>query len=134
MNVMFDPVVSPPPLGTTLIVRTKGGVPLVSPWFDGCVAWSYVPDLPESVRLRESRPNGHVKYLLCPGTVRSRTDGQIHQVGAKQLVLLYGVSRQECRIRPDPVPRDWVEPVELIRLEPRYNGDYTLPEGNTRET
>ncbi len=67
-----------------------------------------------------------VKYLLCPGYVTSRTDGQIHFVTARQLAMLYGVSLDECVIAESGA--GWVtEPEALLRLCPRYDGDYTLP-------
>lgn len=78
------------------------------------------------------------RYLLCSGAVRSRNDGQLHEVGAKQLAMLYGVSMSECAVLPEPNSRDsamrriqlqvraWAG--ELIVLRPRYDGRYKLPE------
>ena len=37
-------------------------------------------------------------YVLCPGWVRSRTDGDAHFIGARQLAHLYGVSMAECLV------------------------------------
>lgn len=77
------------------------------------------------------------RYLLCPGAVRSRTDGQLHEVGARQLAMLYGVSMSECTVLPEPNSRnallriylqDRLASGELIALRPRYDGRYKLPE------
>lgn len=69
------------------------------------------------------------KWLLCPGPVMSKTDGQIHQVGARQLAQLYGVPMSECVTRPSRwIDRGWRQPFGLTELHPRYDGDYTLPQ------
>lgn len=39
-------------------------------------------------------------YLLCPGPVRSRTDGDWHHIGARQLAHLYRVPMDECVVLP----------------------------------
>lgn len=44
-----------------------------------------------------------LKYVICPGTVISKTDGQRHYVGAMQLMRLYGVDQRECEIH-EPAP------------------------------
>ena len=79
------------------------------------------------------------RYLLCPGPVRSRQDGQWHNVGPGQLAALYGVRLSDCRILPvwndyrpssEITRRDLmaqVERGELIELGPRSGGDYSLP-------
>ncbi len=79
------------------------------------------------------------RYLLCPGPVQSRADGDLHHITARQLAFLYGVPMAECVTLPEPVPsggayhpsnsfrRDLlasVERGELIALRPRYDGDY----------
>jgi hypothetical protein len=78
------------------------------------------------------------RYLLCPGAVRSRTDGQLHDVGASQLAMLYGARMAECVVLPDLDSCDSVIrriqlkgrvwSGELIALHPRYDGRYKLPE------
>lgn len=75
-----------------------------------------------------------LKYVLCPGYVRSRTDSGLHFITANQLVELYGVRRDECALRPDsddPTRNGWSPPPGAIELHPRYNGDYCLPEPAT---
>jgi hypothetical protein len=74
------------------------------------------------------------RYVLCPGYVISRTDGQRHFVGAEQLRRLYGVPARECVTYPqgdgdeaDIRRRIWRDPPGAIQLMPRHNGDYRLP-------
>ena len=79
------------------------------------------------------------RYLLCPGDVRSRSDGQWHHVGASELARLYGVPMAAClvlparergalgggRARVAMLAR--ADRGELVALWPRANGDYRLP-------
>lgn len=75
-----------------------------------------------------------IKYVLCPGYITSKTDGQRHYITAPQLMKLYGVRPKECVVH---IPQDWWERSDyeraakshegLIWLAPRYDGDYTLP-------
>ena len=78
-----------------------------------------------------------VRYLLCPGLVRSKADGQSHHVPAMQLAGLYGVPLSACVILPGARPGDRllrsallarVACGELVALYPRYDGDYRLPD------
>ncbi len=67
-----------------------------------------------------------IKYLLCPGYVRSKTDGDAHYITAHKLAELYGVSLQECEIKSDSgFGITYLD--NLIPLYPSYSGDYTLP-------
>lgn len=72
-----------------------------------------------------------VRYVLCPGMVTSRYDGQDHYVSARQLARLYGVDMKLCVIFATNPGRSLSEDRSrypgLIFLGPRYNGDYTLP-------
>jgi hypothetical protein len=78
--------------------------------------------------------NPRIKYVLCPGMVRSQTDGQRHWIGAFPLAQLYGVTLSECAIY-EPVPwwpSSFYAEAEkrhkgLIHLEPREDGDYKIP-------
>lgn len=73
------------------------------------------------------------KYVICPGEVISKTDGQTHYIGAMQLMHLYGVDLRECEIY-EPAqwwPRSYYMEAEertrgLPRLGPRYDGNYEL--------
>lgn len=73
------------------------------------------------------------KYVICPGRVRSRTDGQEHYVGPMQLIRLYGVNPRECEVHePTPSWTAWDFRVAeerqrgLPRLGPRFDGNYDL--------
>ena len=77
------------------------------------------------------------RYLLCPGLVRSRIDGDVHHVTATQLAQLYGVPLSDCVVLPAQSPAHHRERMalmervrlgELIGLTPRFNGDYQLPD------
>lgn len=75
-----------------------------------------------------------LKWVVFPGRVRSRTDGDEHYVGAAQLMRLYGVRPQECMVA-DPVGSRAVyaatvrdaDRLGLVPLVPRGDGNYTLP-------
>lgn len=74
------------------------------------------------------------RYLLCPGPVRSRIDGDIHHLGARHLAQLYGVRMGECIALPQGPGLDQhlrrdalLARTDLIRLSPRGDGDYHLP-------
>lgn len=65
------------------------------------------------------------RFVICPGHVISRSDGDRHFIGAGQLIRLYGVNPAECLISQenglDRTTLDWTK---YIALMPRYNGDY----------
>ena len=71
------------------------------------------------------------RYLLCPGYVMSKTDGQYHYVGARDLARLYGVRIDQCEVRPERMIArfGWRPQPGLVELHPRYDGDYRLPSG-----
>lgn len=79
-------------------------------------------------------PNPEIRYLLLPGMVKSKNDGQHHYVGAMRLARLYGVNPAECEIY-EPAPwwpgssyrHDQKLHKGLIRLTVRHDGNYTLP-------
>lgn len=71
------------------------------------------------------------RYLVIPGTVTSKDDGEHHFVSASELMKLYGVDPAECTI----VRRNVIEGIEisldghpknLIQLSPREDGNYSL--------
>ena len=82
-------------------------------------------------------------YLLIPGQVTSKTDGQRHWVTAAELVRLYGVDPADCIVFPmGPSTEDMIrrnalhEKVargDLTALNPKHSGDYTLPPPGTGE-
>ena len=74
------------------------------------------------------------RYVLCPGYVRSRNDGQRHYVGPMDLARLYGVRIEQCEIYepaqwwPESYYRMAEERIRgLIKLAPRWDGNYTVP-------
>jgi hypothetical protein len=64
------------------------------------------------------------RYLVCPGYVRSRHDGDLHYVGARELIQLYGVDPADCLIQGQLI--DPTVATGLKRLIPRFSGDYRL--------
>ncbi|MGR8931942.1 MAG: hypothetical protein ACU836_15015 [Gammaproteobacteria bacterium] len=70
------------------------------------------------------------KYVLCPGFIFSKNDGDRHYISARKLAELYHVSMNECVVKPDmddPRYKGWRPPEDAIELNPKYNGNYTLP-------
>jgi len=65
------------------------------------------------------------KYVLFPGYVRSRNDGDRHYIDAPKLAQLYGVRLGECVIANE---RGHSALLGLIELHPRSDGLYTSPE------
>ena len=70
------------------------------------------------------------KYLLMPGKVQSKNDGQIHEISAEDLCRLYGVAERECLTVNEHLLfgctlKDRYEGLYL--LQPLYSGDYKIP-------
>lgn len=67
------------------------------------------------------------KYIVVGGEVVSCTDRQRHYVNAFNLCNLYGLDREECYLVEGNDPKSCVGlPRDLLRLYPRYDGNYTL--------
>lgn len=67
------------------------------------------------------------KYVLYPGLVRSKTDGQNHYINAVELCRLYQVKWDECIVidkRKTLCIRNFSK---MIHLYPREDGNYSLP-------
>jgi hypothetical protein len=74
------------------------------------------------------------KYLVRPSEVVSKTDGQVHHIGAAQLMRLHGVHPHECIVIREG--EDWPQgygPLEteaqrkaagLKLLTPAFHGNY----------
>jgi hypothetical protein len=60
-------------------------------------------------------------YVLCPGYIISRTDGQMHHVGAAELKRLYGVRPEDRTIIAG---RGYREVPGDVMLLPRNDGAY----------
>jgi len=63
-------------------------------------------------------------FILHPGHVRSKTDGQWHYVGARRLADLYGVPWHECIDASRPGALLGIDQDDFIHLTPRRDGDY----------
>ncbi len=66
------------------------------------------------------------RYVLAPGRVISKTDGQRHHITAAQLARLYGVSLDQCLIYRSSRVAGTLR-AGLPILTPRADGDYRLP-------
>lgn len=63
------------------------------------------------------------KYLLLPGIVRSRNDGDYHHIGRRNLIDLYGVKPRDCLLyAPGRIDKKLY--AKLIKLYPREDGRY----------
>ena len=70
-----------------------------------------------------SRP----RYVLCPGWIISKNDGDWHYISAAKLAKCYGVNLRDCLIK---LPTQRLHPgfyTGMVFLEPRDDGDYQLP-------
>jgi hypothetical protein len=65
------------------------------------------------------------KYILHPGNILSKNDGQLHHISPPVLARLYGVRMDRCvvfeKMMRYKYPPDWVH------LWPSYDGNYELP-------
>lgn len=68
-----------------------------------------------------------IKYLVYPGIIVSKNDGDRHYIGADKLMKLYGVNPQECKIIDTPISAHGLKLEEYIVLSPNTAGDYSLP-------
>lgn len=73
-----------------------------------------------------------IKYVVYPGYIRSKTDGDTHFIGGDTLIQLYKLPPNECLIHYDLMnpPRRSSFCEKLISLYPRYDGNYTLEDFN----
>ena len=64
------------------------------------------------------------KYLLVPGWIKSRRDGQSYFLCASELAHRYQLKPGEFRVY-----REWagIDPTLYTVLTPRHDGNYTLP-------
>jgi hypothetical protein len=70
-----------------------------------------------------------VYYVVCPGWIESKNDGQRHFIGAMQLMNLYGLNTRRHDVHIEPSAswefHGWNPPTDAVYLRPRYHGDYT---------
>lgn len=62
-----------------------------------------------------------IKYLINPGWIRSRSDGDLHYIDARALVRLYGVPSGQWRLLKPDKDKGTTLPI----LGPRTDGRYT---------
>lgn len=70
-----------------------------------------------------------IKYVIHPGYIFSRNDGEKHFVSGKQLIRLYKVHPTECIMyRYNPVVLQKLEELseKVEHLYPRNDGKYSL--------
>lgn len=69
-----------------------------------------------------------IRFLVRPGWVTSRTDGQRHWITADKLMRLYLLRREECIVEGEPSKLHTTGPRfdtrHLIQITPRYDGNY----------
>ncbi len=68
------------------------------------------------------------KYIVCPGEVKSKSDGDLHYIGPYVLMKLYGVEPHECIIVDNPVSSAGLNWQDYVVLRPRTDGNYSLPD------
>lgn len=66
-----------------------------------------------------------MRYVLHPGYIRSKHDGDEHYIGVFDLVRLYKVDPRKCVDSSKP---GLTEQPGDVHLHPRYDGDYSLPQ------
>lgn len=65
-----------------------------------------------------------MRYVLHPGYVTSKNDGQEHFIGGPRLAQLYGVDIKQCVFGDVP---EYREQEGDVHLWPDYHGIYALP-------
>lgn len=69
-------------------------------------------------------------YILFPGKIRSKTDGDVHYITAPELARLYGVDYRKCKVvymDKESSFRSYRKQPNDIELHPRSGGNYQLP-------
>lgn len=65
-----------------------------------------------------------IRYVLQPGHVFSKNDGQRHFISGQRLAELYGVPMRKCVFEHTP---DYIKQEGDVHLWPSYSGNYKLP-------
>lgn len=78
-----------------------------------------------------------IRYMVHTGWVTSKTDGDEHFVGARDLMHLYGVKPGECIVHHHGLPNTHLRGISperfasLIHLYPDATGQYRLTPDST---
>ena len=67
-----------------------------------------------------------VKYILHPGQIPSKNDGDYHYITYKMLISLYGLDHRECMSADRIIVGSRVEMSKFTHLYPSYHGKYEL--------
>lgn len=67
-----------------------------------------------------------MRYVIHPGQIISKHDGQEHYITASQLARLYKLKRGEYVVA-GPDKSGFQAQDDDVHLSPRYHGDYVLP-------
>jgi hypothetical protein len=71
-----------------------------------------------------------LKFLICPGWVTSKNDGDRHYITAHQLMRLYMVRPEQCLIQGEAAELHIIgrrfDTLKLIPLRPSYHGHYPV--------
>lgn len=71
------------------------------------------------------------KYLVVPGEVVSKTDGQTHFISPQELIRLYNVDKRDCVIvSPKSIAINTYR--DLIKLTPREDGNYDISSNSVK--
>lgn len=64
-----------------------------------------------------------MRYILHPGYIRSKNDGNLHFISANTLIGLYKVDPKLCITHDD---KRYEQKSGDVHLRPRYNGNYNI--------
>lgn len=65
------------------------------------------------------------RYVVHPGKVTSKTDGDVHFIGFRQLVELAKVPLSACINAETSYETQW--PRDAVHIYPAYDGNYEVP-------
>ena len=66
------------------------------------------------------------KYAICPGYIRSKTDGDRHYIGYNRLIELYQLNPKDCFL-DEKVNYIGLSPSDqIIYIYPLYSGNYQI--------
>lgn len=69
------------------------------------------------------------RFLVFPGHVFSKNDGDRHYIGAGDLMRLYGVNPRDCLVVRSLTDLIGIKRADYTELRPRYDGNYCRVEG-----